>query len=84
MEAQLPEIRRLFDEIEHQVDGFEDSLVLERGTHAAFEWNLLGFPGLFYRRRIWAAFGSYSGIGFPKTGIVTPRRGKRAQEFAWK
>lgn len=29
MEAQLPEIRRLFDEIEHQVDGFEDSLVLE-------------------------------------------------------
>lgn len=29
MEVQLPEIRRLFDEIEHQVDGFEDSLVLE-------------------------------------------------------
>ncbi len=29
MDAQLPEIRRLFDEIEHQVDGFEDNLALE-------------------------------------------------------
>ncbi len=29
MEGQLPEIRRLFDEIERQVDGFEDNLALE-------------------------------------------------------
>ncbi|MBU1069125.1 hypothetical protein KJ975_06085 [Myxococcota bacterium] len=29
IEGQLPEIRRLFDEIEHQVDGFEDNLALE-------------------------------------------------------
>ncbi len=29
MESQLPEIRRLFDAIEHQVDGLEDSLMLE-------------------------------------------------------
>ncbi len=34
IEGQLPEIRRLFDAIERQVDGFEDSLALEEDRTA--------------------------------------------------
>jgi chromosome segregation ATPase len=34
VEGQLPEIRRLFDAIERQVDGFEDSLALEEDRTA--------------------------------------------------